>query len=697
VHRDNEVLPPVPAPVSVPKGYALVIGVGRYQNLPAGSNLRYSESDAQAIYRVLISPQSGEFSPENVHLLIGPQATLANIRKELEVWLTSVAKPEDRVVVYFAGHGLVANGRGFIAPYDVRVEDLENSAYPMAQLSKVLSRDIKSTRKVLFTDACHSGKITPESTDENIAAQWKKQENPYFLTLTATSEREQSFEDPNLSTGFGIFTYFLVQGLQGQADSQPCDGRVTADELVTYVIQSVHEYTRARNAYQTPVALGDYDPALVLAVSNACGQPGGTAVSESGTMTVESNMDGVDLYLDDKLVGTVSKNAPLSLPGLAAGIHTFKGVRKGYQPDTKQKMVIPGQQGSVQIRIQYPVENKRSAVESVDQGERLLFTHRSTVDPLYFARQGQSLDSLKRAADLFRKALKEDPSYARAAYDLGLTAQLLSNDSETLASFRQAVQIDPSYIDARLQYSGALIESGDTDEAIRQITEALRLEPKSDQAYAYLSRAYLDKDVYDRAIESADQAIALRAANEQAYLWQAEALRRQAYARGTKDPQAKQLRQQELERARDDFRHYIEKTNFSNPAYEQLAFYFIGFGLGSRSHADRQQSYAYQRSVAFQGLCFCENTLGNSMKAATYCKQAIQYDSKDPVAWFLLGNAYRDLYNSHTNIENLSEARKSYAQSLALNSDLDFSRAARGYLEQIDTLLANPRLRKMMN
>ncbi len=174
-------------------------------------------------------------------------------------------------------------------------------------------------------------------------------------------------------------------------------------------------------------------------------------------------------------------------------------------------------------------------------------------------------------------------------------------------------------------------------------------------------------------------------------------MRRRAYARGTKDPQAKQLRQQELERARDDFRHYVEKTNFSNPAYEQLAFYFIGFGLGSRSHADRQQSYSYQRSVAFQGLCFCENTLGNSMKAANYCKQAIQYDSKDPVAWFLLGNAYRDLYNSHTNIEDLSEARKSYAQSLALNADLDFSKSARGYLEQIDTLLANPRLRKMMN
>src|ERR1700679_2067114 len=68
VRRDNDPVPPAPSAPSVPpvqKGCALIIGVGGYQNLPQGSNLRYSESDAQAIYRVLISPQSGEFSPEN--------------------------------------------------------------------------------------------------------------------------------------------------------------------------------------------------------------------------------------------------------------------------------------------------------------------------------------------------------------------------------------------------------------------------------------------------------------------------------------------------------------------------------------------------------------------------------------------------------------------------------------------------------
>ena len=256
-----------------------------------------------------------------------------------------MAKPEDRVVVYFAGHGLVTNGRGFIAPYDVRTDDLENSAYPMAQLSKVLSKDIKSTRKVLFTDACHAGKITPESTDENIAAQWKKQENPYFLTLVATSEREQSFEDPKLSTGLEFSPTSLSKGLQGQADSQPCDGRVTADELVSYVIQSVHEYARARNRYQTPVALGDYDPALVLAVSHGCPQGAGPASNDSGSMTVESNMDGVELYMDDKLVGTISKTRRCPSRGSRrASTHSREFV-KDINPTPNRKWSSPASRG----------------------------------------------------------------------------------------------------------------------------------------------------------------------------------------------------------------------------------------------------------------------------------------------------------------------------------------------------------------
>ena len=114
--RDLVLVPnkPVAPRAGVPRGYAVIVGVAQYQNLDASKQLQFPESDAESMYRVLINREGGSFPAENVHFLKGSQATLANLRRELEEWLPSVAQPADRVVVYFAGHGFVQNGKGYL-------------------------------------------------------------------------------------------------------------------------------------------------------------------------------------------------------------------------------------------------------------------------------------------------------------------------------------------------------------------------------------------------------------------------------------------------------------------------------------------------------------------------------------------------------------------------------------------------------
>src|SRR4051794_14316180 len=56
--------------IAPPRGYALVIGVAKYQKLAPEENLRFAESDADAVYRVLVSQEGGAFPAENVHRLI---------------------------------------------------------------------------------------------------------------------------------------------------------------------------------------------------------------------------------------------------------------------------------------------------------------------------------------------------------------------------------------------------------------------------------------------------------------------------------------------------------------------------------------------------------------------------------------------------------------------------------------------------
>src|SRR5260370_756538 len=67
---------------TIATGYALVIGVGSFKDNRV-TPLRYAESDAQEMFRVLISPQGG-YNPQTVHKLIGSDATLANFKRELE-------------------------------------------------------------------------------------------------------------------------------------------------------------------------------------------------------------------------------------------------------------------------------------------------------------------------------------------------------------------------------------------------------------------------------------------------------------------------------------------------------------------------------------------------------------------------------------------------------------------------------------
>ena len=95
----------------VPRGFALIIGVSKYPKLDAQNNkLLFPEKDAEAIQDALISQEGGNFSPQNVHLLTGPNATLQNIRRELD-WLTREAHDGDRVIIYFAGHGFWITAR----------------------------------------------------------------------------------------------------------------------------------------------------------------------------------------------------------------------------------------------------------------------------------------------------------------------------------------------------------------------------------------------------------------------------------------------------------------------------------------------------------------------------------------------------------------------------------------------------------
>ena len=79
------------------------------------------------------------------------------------------------------------------------------------------------------------------------------------FVLSATSRLQNSMESSEL--GGGVFTYYLIRGLSGDADLRK-DGSIRLSELGLFVIRSVSDYTLGA---QTPVFAGSaiYDPVIL--------------------------------------------------------------------------------------------------------------------------------------------------------------------------------------------------------------------------------------------------------------------------------------------------------------------------------------------------------------------------------------------------------------------------------------------------
>jgi Tfp pilus assembly protein PilF len=644
-------------PVAIPRSYALVIGIKNYKNLPESAQLAFPDRDAEDIYTTLISAEGGQFPAENVHKLIDDKATYANIKHELEVWLPSVTKDNDRVLIYFAGHGFVSSGKGYLATYDIDLHNIAGTAYPMAAMGEDIGGRIKGKWKVLITDACHSGAITPETSPQELNSTLLDLQKSLF-SLTASRDREVSNESAEFGGGHGVFTYYVVKGLQGEADVNG-DGVVSADELGEYVRANVR---LATGGSQTPTSdRGSFDPDMVLAYNPTHVKAANLPPPQFGNLVIETNMDNTEVWLDGKSQGLVNKGTPLRLPGIAPGAHTIKAVRLGYEPDgPREEQVYPGQDTTVSVRILIARQHNHAAVEKFDKG-------------IDYYNKGNA-ENYKKAADEFRTALQIDPKYSQAALYLGRVDNALYQDQESLAAFKTAIDTDPDYIEARSSYAGALLDAGDMDEAIRQLNVVTQRAPENGMGWYLLSQAYYRKGDFADGKTAALQAVAKTPKNAEAHFWLAECLR--------------QLHQPA--EAEAEYRQYLDLSNFDSGFGGKLNYYAAGFlfGVGIKKRAAQTDIWRELRGQANLGLCDCEYLEKRYATAIPLCQQSLAYIPKDLFANYRLGLLYTLEFNQQHTVALLATAKGHFSEVVAQGPDTDEAGRSRKYLQMIDSALA---------
>jgi len=281
----------VPGIVTTEDVWALVIGISNYAEV---EDLDYASRDAMALadwlsstgvpddhVRVLTDGEDGVFQ----------SATLLSVREGLG-WLRRQADEDDLVLVHFSGHGYQgADDNGdeadgvdeFLALQDTRTAARDDTALRDDEFGRFLDR-IASNHVLVLFDSCYSGGLSrslpPGARSTTDASDWLgdlKLEGR--LVLSASAEGEEAFESPALE--HGVFTHFLLQGLNGAADLNG-DYRITLWELYEYVAAEVPVHVEAeRNEPQHPQLRGEGETRVLLSLNR---QPAEVALSYCPTI-----------------------------------------------------------------------------------------------------------------------------------------------------------------------------------------------------------------------------------------------------------------------------------------------------------------------------------------------------------------------------------------------------------------------------
>jgi len=254
--------------------WAVIIGVSEYGD-PAVPQLRFAHRDAEALRDFLVSEGAGlgGYEPERVILLTNEQATFRNIRTALRGFLTS-ATEDDQILFYFAGHGVRDPSRPdeyYLLTHDTEFDNLAGTALPMSDVEQALG-NLRYRDLILVADACHSGEIGTQVAFRD-AFQYNDINDVFRerfqasrggeVVFTAGEGRDLSQEGERWGGGHGVFTYHLLRGLEGAADTNG-DGIVELGELLEHVRDQVRRDTGG--AQNPAIAGGSFDRYLPLAV-----------------------------------------------------------------------------------------------------------------------------------------------------------------------------------------------------------------------------------------------------------------------------------------------------------------------------------------------------------------------------------------------------------------------------------------------
>ena len=485
--------------------YALLVGISKYAKPEL--SLQFAHADANVFSELLESPRGGSIPPGNVLLLTDEKATTAAVRNGFQDFLKRRAGKNDTVVILFAGHGTVevpGSKNAYILTYDSDPQDLKSTALPMPELQSLFEDQLsKVGRVLLFVDVCKAGTIgTIHNTMVSANVQQLGDVEGDLFGLLASRPKEVSVEGPQFGGGHGVFSYYVIKGLEGAAD-QNHDNNVDANELIKYVTEQVQAAT---NDKQHPREFGTYDNGMQLSdvrkpginiahwrmiFDSRTGEPKYLASTSApdgffNDQTAE-DVDRFNSAIDaGRILPTDSDNAFSALQALQAQVSPEQ-----YQ-ERKNQLQVALENKAQQVLLRYlegdETPQSRTAFE---QGARYMDAARMLTQESLFLEgrqdffQGRAMlfdKKFPEAAQLLEQSVRIDPGGAYGYNALGIAYLEQAQYDKALPAFHDAVRRAQHWSYPLHNEALAYVETGDYRSAIRAYQDAMRLTPQ----YSYL-------------------------------------------------------------------------------------------------------------------------------------------------------------------------------------------------------------------
>ena len=249
------------------RNLAILVAIDRYADgVPA---LRTPVADAEKLAEVLNCNHGFE-----TEVVKNTGATFDKLKDLLADLLTRVGS-DDRVLFYFAGHGIALESddgpKGYILPQDADRSSTERYL-PMVDLNKALSA-LSCRHMLVILDCCFAGAFRWGSTRDVVLApeNLHRERYEWFIRdaawqAIASAAHDQKALDVVAGETLGKrddarehspFADALMRGLSGYADMAPIggtgDGIITATELYLYLEDQLAPVAGSGGPRQTPI------------------------------------------------------------------------------------------------------------------------------------------------------------------------------------------------------------------------------------------------------------------------------------------------------------------------------------------------------------------------------------------------------------------------------------------------------------